>query len=129
MWLNGGYYYRGLIYYGEALGPLSQHLGGPPGPTENRGSELAWKEVIDFIENNRPSKRTNSYSGEDWPQIIGTWDSILYPHMASDADGHVTIPEADDTRREHDVCPCMLTPSNSQSPDCKLPNFKQRLLG
>lgn len=140
MWLNGGYYYRGMVYHGAAVGTLSQHLGGPPAPPHGEGtcgfgdgsdcphpetshSESDWKPVFDFIELNQDgSKRhANDYSGEDWPQIIGTWDAIYFPHIATTA---MCIPEADDRRRARDLCPCMGR-MGGQHPDCDLPGWRQ----
>lgn len=144
-WLNGGYYYRGMIYCGgEAIGALVKHLGGPPlppqrdpdpewGPVSLTGEpwtpyyhEADMQPLFEYIEGNQPAKKTSGYSGEDWPQPIGTWDSIAYAHNAENRDtGEVTIPDADDSRRKADLCPCMLTRDGSQSPDCTLPNYRK----
>lgn len=122
MWLNGGYYYRGMLYRKpEALAALTAHLNGPPAPTENTGNELSWQAVFTFLEGNMPGKTSADFSGEDWPQPIGTWDAIYYCHNAVGDDGSVTIPEADDRRREKDFCPCMV--ARDKSPDCDLPNY------
>lgn len=112
MWLNGGYYYRGRAYgTPEELTLLGEHLSAPV-PTENTDYEGSWREFFTFVEvTHRPE---GEFSGEDWPQILDTWDRVLFPHMGE------RIEEASDMRRIQDVCMCVVERDNSGDwPDTK----------